>query len=329
MTKYQPDQQLVLKPNPNYGGDAKLKNKGAIVRYYSKPSALKLAVEGGDVDVAYRTFSPTDLAALQKESSKGVQVVNGQGAEIQYMVFNLKTMPGGNDAQKLAIRKAAAYSIDRQAIANNVYNGTVDPLYSMVPPSITGSTPSFKNAFGPKPDVNKAKQALQQAGVKTPVNLDLWWTPSHYGESSADMYTNIQRQLDGTGLFKVKLHSAEWDQYTGAYPTDQYQSFQLGWFPDYPNADDYVAPFFGKDSFLKSHFNNPQVQQQILAERGTEDPAKRQAAFKKIQDISAQQVPTIPIWTGKQFGVQRKGVTGLQETLDPTYTLRFWMLGKS
>ncbi|MGH3439882.1 MAG: ABC transporter substrate-binding protein [Sciscionella sp.] len=329
MTKYEPDQQLVLKPSKNYGGPLKLKNSGVIVRYYSKPSALKLAIESGDADVAYRTFSPTDIAALRKESGRGVQVVEGQGAEIQYIVFNLKIMPGNNPQQKLAVRKAAAMSIDRAAIAKNVYNGTVKPLYSMVPDSLKGSVPSFKTLYGASPNVQKAKQTLAAAGVKTPVNLDLWWTPSHYGESSADMYTNIQRQLDATGLFKINLHSAEWDQYTGAYPTDQYQAFQLGWFPDYPDADDYVTPFFGKASFLKAHFSNPKVEQDIQAERAATDQSKRNAAFADIQKISAEQVPTIPIWQGKQIAVQRKGVTGVKQTLDASYTFRYWLIGKS
>ncbi len=96
MSKYQDGQQLVLKPNPHYAGTLKLHNSGVIVRYYTQASALKLAIEGGDTDVAYRTFSPTDIASLRGEGSRGVQVVYGQGAEIQYFVFNQKIMPGGD-----------------------------------------------------------------------------------------------------------------------------------------------------------------------------------------------------------------------------------------
>lgn len=329
MEKFQNGKQLVLKPNKNYGGPLKVKNSGVIVKYYSKPSALKLGIEQGDIDVAYRTFSPTDVAALRKEGDRGVKVVEGKGAEIQYMVFNLKIMPGDNDAQKLAIRKAAAMSIDREGIAKNVYNGTVKPLYSMVADSVEGNTPAFKKLYGTSPDKAEAKKTLADAGVSTPVKLDLWWTPSHYGPSTADMYTNLKRQLDATGLFKVTLHSAEWDQYTGSYPTDKYQAFQLGWFPDYPDADDYVTPFFGKNAFLKAHFNNPEIQKQIKVERATTDKAKRDAAFKKIQQIAAKKVPTIPIWQGKQTAVKRKNVSGVKDTLDASYTFRYWLISKS
>lgn len=331
MSKYQDGQQLVLKPNPHYAGTVKLHNSGVIVRYYTQASALKLAIEGGDADVAYRTFSPTDIASLRGEGSRGVQVVEGQGAEIQYFVFNQKIMPGGSAAQKLAIRKAVAYTIDRPAIAKSDYNNTVTPLYSMIPAGLGGHTESFKQVYGDAPNTAKAKSTLSAAGVKTPVSLDLWWTPSHYGETSADMYTTIKRQLEATGLFKINLHSAEWDQYSGAYPTDQYPAFQLGWFPDYPDSDDYAAPFYGTSplSFLNDHFSNPQVDSAIAAERKSTDPSERDKSFQQVQLIGAQQAPIIPIWQGKEIAVQRKGVTGVASTLDPSYTFRYWLIGKS
>ena len=35
------------------------------MKYYSEPSALKLAAENGEVDVAWRSLSPTDIADLE------------------------------------------------------------------------------------------------------------------------------------------------------------------------------------------------------------------------------------------------------------------------
>ena len=65
VASYEPGQQTVFEKNPNYKGDFPAKNDRAIVQYFDKPSALKLAVEQGDVDVAYRSFSPTDLEDLR------------------------------------------------------------------------------------------------------------------------------------------------------------------------------------------------------------------------------------------------------------------------
>ena len=70
----------------------------------------------------------------------------------------------------MAIRQAAAQIIDREAIAENAYDGTVDPLYSIVPPGFGGQNEAFKDKYG-EPNVDAAKQILDDAGIKTPVGI--------------------------------------------------------------------------------------------------------------------------------------------------------------
>ena len=318
------DQQAVLLPNKRYKGTDVLANSGVIVHYEQTASTLKLDVEQGNVDVAWRNLSPTDVASLQKETDK-VKVVTGSGIEIRYMVFNTSMAPVNN----VAVRQAIAYSIDRASIAKNVYNGTVQPLYSMVPQGLAGANTAYQALYGATPDVAKAKQVLQAANVKTPVAITMWWTPSHYGAVSGDEYTEIKRQLEATGLFKITLQSAEWDAYSKAYPADQYAAFQLGWFPDYPDADDYLAPFYVKGGFYKNHYDNPQIDQLITAEEGATDQAKRTGIIGQIQTLAAKDVPTIPIWQGNQVAATGLRVTGVDKTFDPSYTFRMWLIGKS
>ena len=66
-----------------------------------------------------------------------------------------------------AIRQAVAQIIDRQAISDNAYDGTVAPSYSIVPPGFGGQKDSFKEKYG-EPDVDAAKQILDAAGVQDP-----------------------------------------------------------------------------------------------------------------------------------------------------------------
>src|SRR5919106_2298796 len=207
---YSPGQQTVLEANPEYTGDDPAENDGAIVQYFDKSSALKLAVEQGDVDVAYRSLSPTELDDLR--DADGIEVVSGNGTEIRYLVFNTKLQPGTSDEQKLAIRQAVAQTIDRQSIAENVYNGTVRPLYSMVPQGLEFATEAFADEYGEEPDPDAAQKTLDDAGVNTPVPLEVWWTPSHYGPASGDEYAEIKHQLDDSGMFDVTLKSTEWTQ---------------------------------------------------------------------------------------------------------------------
>jgi peptide/nickel transport system substrate-binding protein len=165
--------------------------------------------------------------------------------------------------------------------------------------------------------------------VQTPVNVQIWWTPSHYGALSGDEFTEIKRQLEGSGLFKVDLKSTEWEQYSQNCLADKCPVFQLGWFPDYPDTDDYVASFYGSTSFLNNHYKNPSVDKLIQDEKGSTDAAKRTADFQKIQSSSVADAPVIPLWQGKQIAITHGTITGLQQTLKPDYIFRFWVLGKS
>ena len=326
LADYQPGQQTVLEVNPEYTGDNQPENDRVIVQYFDKPSALKLAVEQGDVDFAYRSLSPTDIEDLGE--TDGLEIVEGSAVEIRYIVFNLDLQPGESDEQKLAVRRAVAYTIDRDAIAENVYAGTVEPLYSMVPQALEFATQPFLDEYGESPDVDAAAQELEDAGVDTPVDLELWYTPAHYGAASGDEYAEIKRQLEDSGLFTVPLKSSAWTQYQEAALEDKYPEYQFGWFPDYPDADNYVNSFYAKTSFLNSHYSNPEVDRLLAEERAETDEAARAAAFEQIQQLGAEEGPTIPVWEAKQIAVVRDGVSGVEETLDPAFLTRYWVISK-
>lgn len=325
VSRFQPGQQTVLEPNPEYTGPDPAENT-VIVQQFDESSALKLAIEQGEVDIAYRSLGPTDIEDLR--NAEGVEVVQGNGTEIRYIVFNLQRQPGGSAEQKKAIRQAVALTVDRQAIAENVYNDTVRPLYSMVPEGLQFHVPAFADAYGEEPDPDRAEQVLRDAGVQTPVQMNLWWTPSHYGPGSADEYTEIKRQLDGSGLFQVNLDSTEWNQYSEAAFTDRYPAYQLGWFPDYPDADNYTTSFYSSESFLNHHYDNQEMNRLLNQQQQTTDEQERAEAFERIQEIGAEDAPTVPIWQGDQIAAVREGVEGVQDTFDPSFQFRYWLIGK-
>ncbi len=323
MAEYADGELAVMEPFADYNGPAEVKNAGAIVSYIDQESALALAVKNGDVDVAYRSLSPTTVEDLR--NTEGVQIVEGAGTEIRYLVFNTKLEPG----QDLAARKAMAMLVDRQSIVDNVYQGTVQPLYSMVPEGLEFATQAFAEQYGETPNPEGARQVLEDAGVTTPVKVQLWWTPTHYGPVSADEFAELKRQFEAEGLFEVDLQSTEWTQYGEAYANDQYPVFQLGWFPDFPDADNYTAPFFVKGGFYNSHYNNPEINELVSEERASTDESVRQQAFERIQQIAAEEVPTIPLWQGKQLAAAQDNVSGVEDTFDPSFTFRFYLVSKT
>ena len=327
ITSYQKNQLAEFTKNPDYNGAfGPAKTDTVTMKYYTDPNNLKLDIQNKNISVAYRSLTPTDIANLKK--TKGITVHTGPGGELRYMVFNLKTMPGKNAAQKLAIRKAVASSLDRQAISTEVYKGTYTPAYSAIPQGQLAATEPFKDLYGSMPDKAKASAFLKDAGVTTPVSLNIWYNPDHYGSSSADEYNEVKRQLEATGLFKVNLQSAEWTTYSKDRTQDVYPVYQLGWFPDFPDPDNYLTPFFSKDNFILNHYSDPQMTKLLNSEISDGNADSRKQTLVSAQKLVAEQLPIIPLLTGAQVAVSTSDVKGVDETLDPSFRFRFTSLSK-
>lgn len=308
-------------------------NTDVTVKYFADESNLSQAIETKAVDVAFRSLSATDIEKF--EGTEGLKVVKGPGGEIRYIVFNFNIQPFGattadaDPAKALAVRQAAADLIDREKIATQVFKGTYTPLYSYVPEGLTGATDSLKALYGNGeggPDADRAAKRLADAGVETPVVLDLQYAGERYGAASAEEYAQIKAQLEADGLFTVNLQSTEWGQFTKDRVADMYPAHQLGWFPDYSDADNYLTPFFLEGGFLVNHFNNEEVNTLIREQLTTPDAAERTALIEQIQNLVAEELPTLPMLQGEQVAVAVDGVEGV--TLDASFKFRFGTISK-
>ncbi|WP_395243260.1 ABC transporter substrate-binding protein [Agromyces sp. MMS24-K17] len=336
ITSYNFNELVSYKKNPDYQGLlGEAKTDTVNVKYYTDASNLKLDVQEGNIDVAHRTLSATDIEDLR--GNDNVKVVDGPGGEIRYLVFNFNTMPFGattaeaDPAKALAVRQAIADLIDRDAISEDVYKGTFTPLYSYVPEGLTGANESLKGLYGDgngAPDPDKAAERLAAAGVSTPLDISIQYVAERYGPSSSDEYAIIKDNLESSGLFKVNLQSTEWVQYSKDRVADLYPAYQLGWFPDYSDADNYLTPFFLTENFLSNHYDNPEVNDLVLEQAVTVDPAAREALIGEIQDKVAADLSTIPYMQGAQVAVVGTDVEGAEDTLDASFKFRYAALSK-
>lgn len=322
LSQFQPAVQAVLTANPNYSGPNAPKAAQVTVQYFNSDTSLSTAIGSGQVDVAWRTLSPTEQAKLKTNSQ--VSVLSGKGSEFRYWVFHTQSGPG----KEVAVRQAVAQIMDRNAIAQRAYEGTVNPAYSIVPPGFLGSNEAFKSQYG-SPDVNKAKALLSAAGVSTPVDIKLGYTPSHYGPNSVDEANELAQELNDSGLFKATIDDAEWTQYQDLEKQGAYDLFQLGWFPDYLDPDDYISPFIHDGGFFVNGYTSKPVDKLIGQERAETNATKRSAQIDKIQNIVAQDVPMIPSWFGQNNAVANKDMSGVGDTLDQAYIFRMWIPAKS
>ncbi len=336
ITSYDFNNLVSYKANPDYQGILPAARTANInVKYYAEASNLKLDVQENNIDVAWRSLSATDIDSLR--SNEKVKVVDGPGGEIRYIVFNFNTQPYGattaeaDPAKALAVRQALADLLDRAAISDQVYKGTYTPLYSYVAAGITGANEALKPLYGDGnggPDAAKAEKTLKDAGVTVPVKLSLQYNPDHYGPSSGDEYGMIKDQLETNGLFAINLQSTEWVQYSKDRSADVYPAYQLGWFPDYSDADTYLTPFFLKDNFLANHYDNPTVNDMILKQAVTVDKAERTKLIGEIQDAVAKDLSTVPYLQGSQIAVVASDISGTEDTLDGAFKFRYGALTK-
>ncbi len=336
ITAYEFNDVIQYQANPDYQGLLGEPENGTVnVRYYADSSNLKLDVQEGNIDVAFRSLTSTDVEDLQSDDS--VKVVEGPGGEIRYIVFNFNTQPFGAEtgeadpAKALAVRQAVAHLLDREALSEQVYRGTYTPLYSFVPAGLTGAIEPLKELYGDGeggPDAAKAAETLEAAGITEPVQLSLQYSNDHYGPSSGEEYALIKDQLEADGLFTVDLQTTEWVQYSEDRSADVYPAYQLGWFPDYSDADNYLTPFFLTENFLGNHYADPEVDELILQQAVTTDPAERQGVIEEIQRAVAEDLSTVPYLQGAQVAVVGADVEGAENTLDASFKFRYAALSK-
>ena len=338
LTSFKLNEALAYAKNDSYKGLTPAKNDAVQVKYYADASNLKMAVQQGQIDVAYRSLTPTDISDLSKD--KKVKVVTGPGGEERFLTFNFRIQPYGektsepNAAKAKAVRQAVANLIDRDELASKVYKNTYTPMYSFIPDGLTSHSDTLKSAYGDgngKPSTDKAKKVLSDAGVKTPVDLKLQYNPDHYGSSSADEYAAIKSQLESSGLFKVDLQSTEWTQFNkdrvvtedsdGSYPV-----YQLGWFPDYSDPDNYLSPFFRDGNFVNNGYSNKEINDLIVKQAGEKDESVRENLLKEIQEKETDDLSTLPLLQGAQTAVTGTSVKG--DVLDASFRFRYASITK-
>ncbi|WP_435855249.1 ABC transporter substrate-binding protein [Streptomyces mirabilis] len=320
--------KAVFSVNDRYKGAAEVKNSGVTLRFFhGEQGALKRALLDGKVDVAYRGLTAPDIADLDLQNDrKGVKVIEGNSAEVQHLVFNMDDPVAGQPA----VRRAMAYLLDRDALIKQVYRDTAIPLYSIIPVGIASHTSAFFDTYGAHPSTAKATATLRANGITGKVRLTLWSTPSRYGPATGQELKVIAAQLNASGLFKADVKSVSFDHYEKDIAAGKYGVYVKGWVPDYPDPDNFTAPFFGKGNVLDNNYANSTITDRLIPLTAAEsDRIATDAAFSQVQDIVAQQIPVLPVWQAKQYAVVRDGVQGLEYCLDSSTVFRFWELSKN
>ena len=225
------------------------------------------------------------------------------------------------------MRRAVAQVIDRAAIAHKVYKDTVDPLYSMVPTGLTGHTTGFFDAFGdprhrqgpqdPPRGRHHRDRAAHPLVHHRPLRL------RHRAGVQGD-----EGQLEASGLFTVTLKSRPWNAYVAGYQNGEYPVFGRGWSPDFPDPDNFVAPFVGEQNALGTPYPAKKITEVLLPRSRQRERPRRawRRTSSEAQQILVRDARLLPLWQGKQYIASSEDVSGGERALDPSTIMMMWEL---
>jgi peptide/nickel transport system substrate-binding protein len=294
--------KLVLVRNDNYWGP-KAKTKTVIVRPISDTTARVQALQTGEIDFA-NNLGPQDATVVK--SSPGLKVQYRPAFNVGYVGINQKIGP----LSKLKVRQAIAYGLDRKSVVNAFYAGQGQVADQFLPPLLPGYAKSGVPQYSYNPA--KAKQLLQQAGEKLPVELEFWYPTDHPRGYMPDPPRNFQAfaaSLSKSG-FKIDPHPGQWrGGWLSSVQAGKAALFLLGWTGDFGDPANFLNVHFGQytDQF---GFNDPKLFTLLKKADQETDPDKRIALYQAASIYVMQTLPMVPyVHTTVAVGL-RKNVTG-------------------
>jgi peptide/nickel transport system substrate-binding protein len=135
--------KAVFTKNPGYKGTLTVNNEKVEMVSFEDADAMGRALSRGDIDLMTRAMTPQQVKELSNASDDTVDLVEMPGLEIRYLGFNTNA-PQVKDK---AVRKAMAQTINRSELISRVYGSQAEPLYSLVPATVTGHSNSFFNKY--------------------------------------------------------------------------------------------------------------------------------------------------------------------------------------
>ena len=286
--KWERDQAVTLKANPDYWGD-KAKVETVIIRTISDTRARVQELEAESID-GFDLVGPGDVQALQ---DKGFQIQNRPAFNILYLAFN-QANPALKDVK---VRQALNHAIDKEALLKASLPPGSKAAVQFMPDLVNGynaDVPTY--AY----DVEKAKSLLKEAGQE---NLTLRFAyptgiSRPYMPTPEDTFQVLKSQLEAAGITITPV-SAKWSpDYLDMAQTEAGSKKRdihlLGWTGDYNDPDNFLGVFFGVKTF-EWGFDNKQLFTDLKAARELASVEDQKPAYEKIGTEIAEFAPGVPL----------------------------------
>jgi peptide/nickel transport system substrate-binding protein len=308
------DKEVLLGRNPTYW-NGPISSTLEHIRFQVVPDTITAALEmkKGSADVESNVLTMDMVHALS--DSPNLRVSTGPGARVDYLNFNVQD-PALRDPR---VRQAIAFAIDRPALIAALWRGHAQLAYTLLPPGHWAAAPNADLAQYPH---NPARSIalLNTAGLHPDSNgIRLHLTI----KTSTDETTRLEAQAMQAELRDVgidlSLRSTEFGTFYSDITKGAFQMYLLRWIGSNEDPDifhySYATEMFPPKGANRGHFSNPRVDALLKAASTATDEATRRNDYLQIQQILANDLPTLPLWYANNIVVHSARLSNL--TLDP------------
>jgi len=271
-------------------------------------ATVRLAnLKSGGLDLIERVLA-TDIKDVRADN----RLVLSTAPELGYLGLTINVANDKNKgalSQSEKVRQALDLSIDREALNQVVFNGEFTPGNQWVSPS----HPYYQKAFPIRPrDIEKAKALLKEAGISTPVSVDLMVTKGAENEAVSQV---IQSMAAEAG-FDLKIRVIEFATSFKQAQAGEFQIFQINWSGRIdPDGNSYVF-LHTKAPQNDGGYSSPEADKLMEEGRLVADPAQRMAIYQKLTKLVLNDEPIIYLYHRKLLFAHTKKLEGYRQMPD-------------
>ncbi|HEX5595090.1 MAG TPA: ABC transporter substrate-binding protein [Micromonosporaceae bacterium] len=297
--KWQHDVGITLARSDSYGGKDKGKPDKIEYKIFADIGAAYAAFQSGELDVMY-TIPPERFK--EAKATYGDRMFELAGDSYTYL--GLPTYV--ESLKDKRIRQALSLAIDRQSIIDAVYDGRFIPATGAVAPGFDGARENACQYC--KQDVDKAKALLAEAGGWKGGKVALWANAGaghdKWLQAVGDQWKQhlgIDYELKVNLQFAEYLDTADQGKFTGPY--------RLGWGPDYPFLETFLAPLYRTaSSSNNSKYTNPAFDELLAKGDAASSLEEAIKFYQEAEDIILEELPAIPMWWKKEAAIYSENV---------------------
>ncbi|SFP92483.1 ABC transporter substrate-binding protein [Tranquillimonas alkanivorans] len=309
------NERVVLERNVDYWGEP-AGTEAVVFRPITDANTRVAELLAGGIDVMVEV-PPTSLSQFEGEQ---FEIHEQAGPHVWFLILNAKEGPF---ADKL-VRQAANYAVDKEAIVNDVLEGTAEVAAGPIPPAFAWA---YNEELDPYPhDPERARDLLAEAGVENP---EVTFYVTEGGSGMLDpvpMATAIQADLAEVG-FDVNIETYEWNTFLGEVNPGlegKADMAEMAWMTNDPDTLPYLtlrtAAFPEDGGFNSGYYSNPEVDDLLEQARTATDQDERARLYKEVQAIVKEDAPWVFVANWKQNAVTNDRVEGFE--LEPSFLLQ-------